>query len=451
MKILLITSFFPPTHTAGTEKRTFGYAKTLLARGHSVQVLCAGDWAQGDHYWNGVTDEVFEGIPVRRVHLKWQKSPDPNLYLYRNPIVQEHLEQWLPQWNPDIVHITSCLTLSGSVIEAVKGQRIPTVLTLTDFWFLCHKLSLLRYDGALCDGNVSDRTCLRCLTWDSGLYQKLRRFSDTFATEMLYYAGKIPALSKKRGVRGMALNISQRRFYLDAMLNLADAVTAPSRHLRDTFYNAGVDRLIEVIQSGHDLSWLSGYEKQPGERLRFGYIGQMIPTKGVHTLLEAFGQLELNGQAELHLYGPQSDSAYWQQLQHIENHNADLTFFHGAFRHEQLGEVLANLDVLVVPSEWHENNPRVIQEAFASKTPVIASDVGGIAEYVQHGINGLLFRRGDSRDLRAQMQLLVANPAKIRELSIHIPKVKTIQEEMDEFCQLYEQLLHLHPNQGKSK
>ena len=58
MKILLLTSFFPPTHTAGTEKRTFGYAKTLLERGHAVQVLCAGKWESGEQYWNGARDEA---------------------------------------------------------------------------------------------------------------------------------------------------------------------------------------------------------------------------------------------------------------------------------------------------------------------------------------------------------------------------------------------------------
>lgn len=437
MKILLITSFFPPTHTAGTEKRTFGYAKTLIERGHDVQVLCAEDWERGSHYWNGATDEVFEGIPVRRVHLNWKKSPDPNLYLYRNPLIYEKLSEWLLQWNPDIVHITSCLTLSGSVVEAAKAQNLPTVLTLTDFWFLCHKLSLLRYDNTLCDGNVSDRTCVRCLTWNSRLYQRLRKFSDPVATEALYYVSKIPAINQKRGLRGMALNISQRRFYLNAILNLADTVTAPSHHLRSTFYNAGVNRSIEVVQSGHDLSWVEGYEKQPGKRVRFGYIGQMIPTKGIHTLLEAFGQIDINGQAGLHLYGPQNDPVYWQRLQTIENRNAADTFFHGAFLPEQLGEVLAGLDVLIVPSEWHENNPRVIQEAFASKTPVIASDVGGIAEYVQHGVNGLLFRRGDSRDLGAQIQFLAANPSKIRELSANCPRVKTIKDEIDEFESIY--------------
>jgi hypothetical protein len=59
MKIVLITSFFPPTHTAGTEKRTFGYTKTLLERDHRVQVFCAGTWDEGKKYWNGHSDEIY--------------------------------------------------------------------------------------------------------------------------------------------------------------------------------------------------------------------------------------------------------------------------------------------------------------------------------------------------------------------------------------------------------
>ena len=67
MKILLVTSFFPPTHTSGTEKRTLGYALKLHERGHDVQVVCAGTFAEGDHYWNGYSDEIYRQIPVRRI------------------------------------------------------------------------------------------------------------------------------------------------------------------------------------------------------------------------------------------------------------------------------------------------------------------------------------------------------------------------------------------------
>ena len=69
--------------------------------------------------------------------------------------------------------------------------------------------------------------------------------------------------------------------------------------------------------------------------------------------------------------------------------------------------MLSQIDILVVPSRWHENNPRVIQEAFASKTPVIAANVGGIVEFMQHEFNGLLFERNDVADLARQLRLVI--------------------------------------------
>lgn len=445
MNILLATSFFPPTNTAGTEKRTFGYAKALLERGHQVHVLCVGKWDEGKHYWNGHSDEIYQGIPVRRIHVNWQKSPDPNGYLYNNPKMAQFFSQCLEEWQPDLIHITSCLTLSGSIIAIAKEHNLPVVLTLTDFWFVCHKLSLLKYDDSLCDGVTTSRDCIQCLCWDSGIYKKLKKVSsDTVATRIFDVVSKIPSINQHRGLRGMALDISQRKAYLLNMLNIVDLVIAPSNYLRETVHRSGVTREIRVIQSGHDLSWLDNQTRKiPGKHVRFGYIGQIIFTKGVHVLLTAFGGSDWGGKAELHLFGnTEIEPGYWQKLQRIDNRNPDAVSFHGSFPHEKLAEILAGLDVLVVPSLWHENNPRVIHEAFASKVPVIASNVGGIAEYVQHGVNGYLFQRGDSADLSAQIQQIVDNPAKIQHLVANLPVVKSIQEEMDELESIYRELLH---------
>ena len=444
MKILLVTSFFPPTHTAGTEKRTLGYAKTLLERGHSVQVLCAGEWEQGGRYWNGYSDEVFQGVPVRRVHLNWTKSPDPNAYLYDNPEVERFLNEWLAAWQPDLVHVTSCLTLSASLIASAKKHSLPVVLTLTDFWFVCHKLSLLKYDGSLCDGVTTSRDCIQCLCWESSAYQKVRRLgSAPVATGVFDFLSRFPSLNQRPGLRGMALHIPQRKDFLARMLDAADIVIAPSSHLYQTLRRSGVKREMRVIHSGHDLSWLKApLVKSRSNSVRFGYIGQFIPTKGVHTLLEAFGGQDWQGKAELHLYGDQNaDAPYWQRLEQIENPNPGAVVFHGPFPHEKLAEILNELDVLIVPSLWHENNPRVVQEAFASKTPVIASDVGGIAEYVKHEVNGYLFRRGDSMELQRQIRLLVEDPARLEQLIARLPAVKTMSNEIDEIVSCYRQLI----------
>lgn len=443
MKILLITSFFPPTHTAGTEKRTFGYAKTLLKRGHQVQVLCAGKWDNGEHYWNGYNDEVYQGIPVRRIHLNWQKSPDPNGYLYRNPQTAEFLRGCLVEWEPDIVHITSCITLSASIIAVVKEFGLPMVLTLTDFWFVCQALSLLKYDGSLCDGRTNTQGCIQCLSWNSGAYQGMRRLTSERASAQIFeILSRLPFISRRRGLRGYAINVAQRRDYLTSMLNIVDIVTVPSNHLRETLKGSGIGREISIIHSGHDLSWLKGYRlRRFSGRVRFGYIGQFIPTKGVQELLAAFSKGDWQGKAELNLFGnPDADQVYWRELQPFESSNADNIRFHGAFPHEKLGDVLSGLDVLIVPSLWHENNPRVIQESFACRIPVIASDVGGISEFVEHEINGLLFERGNINDLYEQLQRVVHEPDLLDRLRSGIPPVKTIEDEISEFDAIYQKL-----------
>jgi len=440
VKILLVTSFFPPTHTAGTEKRTFGYARTLLERGYQVQVLCAGNWEEGEKYWNGYTDEIYEGVPVRRIHLNWQKSPDPNAYLYANPKVQEHFREHLSTWKPDLVHITSCLTLSASIIPVIKDAGLPLVLTLTDFWFVCNKLSLLRSNGELCDGNTTSQECIQCLGSNSGIYRKLNTIMPEHLTiEVLHQISKVPAINRQRGFRGTALNIDQRKNYLKEMINLADVITAPSSHLRSTIHGTGITNSIRVIQSGHDLTWLDlDVSEQPCDRVRFGYIGQITPTKGVHTLISAFQASDLSQDAELHIYGNfQGNPTYMEELQNIAGSNGDAITFHGPFPHKELGAVLAGIDMLIVSSLWHENNPRVIQEAYAGKTPVIASDVGGISEYVEHGVSGLLFERGNVDDLAGQIRRILTESDLLEKLQEGIPPVKTISEEVSEIEKIY--------------
>lgn len=443
MKILLITSFFPPVHTAGTERRTFGYARALLGHGHSVQVLCAGTWHEGDHYWNGVTDEIYQGIPVCRVNLNWQKSPDPNGYLYRNPRTAEFLHKCLVDWQPDIVHITSCLTLSASIIATAKDFGLPVVLTLTDFWFVCHSLNLLRHDGSMCDGHSNTQDCLQCMSWNSGAHQKIKKLTSVrVATQIFDTMSRMPFFSRQRGLRGYALNIAQRRNYLMSILNLADIITAPSNHLRDMLWQSGVKNEIRVIYSGHDLSWLKAYNRQGFNKVvRFGYVGQFIPTKGVQVLLTAFSGCDWQGKAELNLFGDvDAKSVFGRELQEICKRNARDIHFHGAFPHEKLGEVLSGLDVLIVPSIWLENNPRVVQESFACKIPVIASDVGGISEFVEHEVNGLMFERGNVNDLQTQLQRIVHEPGLLERLKSGIPPVKLIEDEVSEFEAIYKTL-----------
>ncbi len=446
MKILLISHFFPPTHNAGAEKRTLGYALSLLGLNHEVQVVCAGKWEEGRKHWNGYVDEIYQDIPVRRIHLNWKLALDPNRYLYNNPVVEKYLRKWLQEWKPDVVHITSCMTLSASVINAAKDQGIPVVLTLTDFWFICPRINLIRRDDSLCDGRTTPWECLECMFGNSRIYKGLTHLLPTDATRGLVTAiSTQPIITRARGFRGKMGDMEDRKRFLSNILKRVDYITAPSRSLRDTFRDSGMTQTIEVIHSGHSLSWLNtklGMRKQNG-MITVGYIGQIVHLKGVHVLVSAFVNTEVHENMQLVIHG-RTDKApeYMAELNDIIKGKPDILIgFPGEFPHEQLGRVLSTIDVLVVPSLWTENNPRVIQEAFASKTPVIASNVGGISEFIQHEMNGLLFERGDVNDLARQLQRLIDEPGLLEKLKVGIPKVKTIEDEVEQFEHIYQALI----------
>jgi len=444
MKILLLSSFFLPTHTAGTEKRTYGYAARLLELGHEVRVLCAGDWDSGPNYWNGVREEEYLGIPVERINLNWALAPDPNKYLYRNPIIAEYFDGRVKQFNPDLIHITSCYTLSASVIEVIKQTGTPSILTLTDFWFTCPKHTLLRFDNSLCDGRTTNWECLDCMLAANNGYTKLRPLlKNRIAAGGIEWASKQVYLSRQRGLKGLALDMGDRKSYLQSMIKIPNIVIAPSFYLRDIVLGSGVTREIQVIKSGQDLSWLGPtLDRKVPDVVRFGYIGQITPIKGLHVLLSAFENNQVGEKARLLIFGNfEQSSNYGDLIKQQLNGSEGAIEYLGGFSHDQLGEVLAKIDVLVVPSIWHENNPRVIQEAFAAKKPVVASNVGGMAEFVEHEKNGLLFKRDNGKDLANQLSRIINEPGLLTILRNGIQPIKSIEQEVDQLVEIYKNIL----------
>jgi glycosyltransferase involved in cell wall biosynthesis len=102
---------------------------------------------------------------------------------------------------------------------------------------------------------------------------------------------------------------------------------------------------------------------------------------------------------------------------------------------------MESVDWVVVPSIWWENSPLVIQEAFLYGRPVICSDIGGMAEKVTDGKNGLHFRTGDPASLAQVIQRAVSSPALWDELRLGVPRVYTLNEQVSRLTKLYRELL----------
>lgn len=441
MRILFVANGYPPHRWAGTETYTAGLAKELRRRGHAVRVLCAGEWDRGAAYWNGRVDDVVDGVPVARLNFNWTKAPDVYRYLYDNPKAAQCLAELLAQDRPDLVHVTSCETLSASVIRVARNEGLPTVLSLTDFFFLCPRLTLLHSDGSLCDGRTTPWQCLHCMLYFSKAYRWARRLlPERLLRTLLTEISRDASLTRLRGLRGLVGDMADRKATLRQLLYWPEVRITASGFVRDQFELNGINAPILVQPYGHDLAWLRDFTgRTPSPRLRLGYIGQISGPKGLHVLIRAARQLEsaFPGRFTLSVYGNlQPDSPYGAQLRALAAGSGSVQFC-GTYAHEQSGRIFAGLDALVVPSLWYDF-PLIIHEAFAAKVPVVATRLGAMADVVDDGVNGLLFERANVDDLARQLSRLLAEPRLVDELRAGIGPVRTIADEVTDLELIYE-------------
>jgi glycosyltransferase involved in cell wall biosynthesis len=113
----------------------------------------------------------------------------------------------------------------------------------------------------------------------------------------------------------------------------------------------------------------------------------------------------------------------------------------GRYDHQEVGRVLSAVDVVVVPSIWYEDAPLVIREAFLAGKPVVTAAFGGMQEWVEDGVNGLLFRQRDVGDLRQKLARFSADPDLVERLSRNCPVVKSISEDAREMEERYRALV----------
>ncbi len=441
MRVMLVIDVYPPSRAGGATIYTVNLAEELAKRGIEVDVLCAGSWSEGRSHFNGVSMDIVNGVRVHRIHLNWRQAPAPFDYLYDNITLAGVFRELLSRIRPDIVHVHSCLTLSARIIEESLSLRLPTILHLHDYWFLCALQNLVRKDGNVCEGPSSAWNCQACvLSGTKALRWTGCLLPDRIQQKLITFAGRYSPLTRLPGLIGMLGNMARRQAYLRRMLASVDAVTTHSFFLTSMFRRHGfrVDHFVPM-PLGFDFAWVQKVRPVISERVRFGYIGHLQKIKGVHTLVRAFAGLPRDIQATLEIYGdPTQEPEY---IASLRSYDHPALHWRGPFARPQLPDILSNLDVVVVPSICYEVCPTVVREAFAAGIPVIASNSGGVTEMIENGVSGLLFRSGDEDDLRDHLVRLINDHNLLYWLKQGVPRVISIAENTDELLEFYSQLI----------
>jgi glycosyltransferase involved in cell wall biosynthesis len=197
--------------------------------------------------------------------------------------------------------------------------------------------------------------------------------------------------------------------------------------------------------NGMDFSYVEALPKSDSGMFRFGFVGSIIKTKGVHVAVEAFLPVaEKHEDVELNIYGaPNRWSAeYLEELKRTvaDRGLGDRIRFRGRFDNRKIGQVLSDIDVLLVPSIWFENAPLTLNEAAMTRTPIIVSDRGGMLEFVKANDYGRTFELGNPESLTKVMMELAADRSRASALAGNPPPIKPVAANADELIGIYERI-----------
>jgi glycosyltransferase involved in cell wall biosynthesis len=406
--ILYVIHGYPPRQHAGTENYSYSLAKEIANNEFRVGSFYPV-------YHPKITDVTLD---IKQIENHTAFEAKINTIDTLNNIFNDEMEKLfqkaINKFNPDIIHFQHIHTLLPfSLITQSISQRIPTCITLHDFWYICPKTYMLNDDGSLCCGPTSAEKCTECyLTSES---KELKDDSKIF-----FY---ISELFKKR------LEISRLIF------SKANLTSSPSKFVLDQYKQYVSFRQDLKIPLGLDTSIIN-QKRDSFDFVRFGFLGNIAPLKNTHGLIQSF--INTAGSAELHIYGKPRNDSFFNELKQMASKDHRI-IFHGPYTPNKLDTILSQIDVGIVPS-FFENYPLVAREFLSAGIPVIASRVGGLPEIVTHNINGLLFNPLNNHELTHIIQDLIDNPYKIQNLAKKIPKTKSIKQDALVWGDIYKSL-----------
>jgi glycosyltransferase involved in cell wall biosynthesis len=366
VKPLFVSALYHPNCVGGAEKVVHTIAEGLLDEGHQPVVVTTQEGSSG-------RIAHVNGVKVYYVGLKnlyWPHAREERSALAKavwhgidafNAAMARAVGKVLDAERPDVVHTHSLTGFSCAVWNQAKSRRLPLVHTLHDYSLMCPKTSMFK-QGRNCEGQ-----CTACALYTS---------------------------ASKRLSRKVDHVVGVSRFILERHLACGYFQHGPQTHV---IYNALAGQPASEPGCG-----------QAGGPLRLGYVGQLIPTKGIGELVSQMGTWQPS-QCELVVAG--KGSAKYEAML-CESAPKNVRFLGFVDPHE----VYRSIDALVVPSLWEEPLGMIVPEAYMHGVPVIVAKRGGLPEMVEEGRTGLVYDPLEPGGLRAAVNAIARDRPRLQEM-----------------------------------
>lgn len=283
-----------------------------------------------------------------------------------------NLRKVIDRFQPDLAHIHLYKGgLTAAILPVLRRKKIPTVITLHDYSLLCPRNIMIDGDGKICE---------RCLTATrlNCIYHRCNR-------QNLYYS----IVNYLEFV--LNNNIFKPKHYFNRII-----CVSKFNYLKHSSHPQFKDRFLHLYNF-YPLLSQSNPNTEKGSY--FLFYGRLAPEKGVMTLINTWKRF--GKEIQLKIIGEGVMSAMIKD--EIRNSNLINIEFLGFKKGEELFNYIREASFILVPSEWYENNPLTIVEAYSSGKPVIGSNIGGIPELVIEEKTGYLFSMGNSMELEEKV------------------------------------------------
>ncbi|MHA7776936.1 glycosyltransferase family 4 protein [Roseibium sp. M-1] len=431
LRVLVVSHGHPTLSLGGAEVASYNLHQGLKALPGTQSFFLAR--VGGDYPRHG--QSALMGVEEADDELLFHADDyDPFLVSNRNTgDLCRDLRRFAQTLRPDIVHFHHFIGFGLEALYTVRDALPDAVILVTfhEFLSICHHHGQMVKTG----GN------------------KLCKTASPIACH-----GCFPEISPETFLR--------RRQFIRSMLGLADGYISPSRFLADRYISWGLpDGKMTVLENGLNVSAPVGLRQVSAgktRRSRFAFFGQMTPYKGVDVLLDAVQRIPQSiwgDDATLTIHGgnlERQPPEFRSKMETLLEAAGDRVRFAGSYQNADMPALIRQADWVIMPSVWWENSPVIIQEAFFHGRPVICSDIGGMAEKVRDGVDGLHARVSSPEALADRMIEALTEPGLWQRLRTGIRPPKTHLESASEHVTLYRRYLEgrlaAHaPSQGALK
>ncbi len=343
-----------------------------------------------------------------------------------DPRLPDEVETLLIELRPDVVHLHHYVNYGVDLLFTVRRvlPQARIVMTLHEYLAICHHFGQMVKRGhfSLCDASGLD-ACHACFPENDR--------SDFF----------------------------MREHYIKLFFGMVDRFVSPSHFLAQRYIAWGIEpERIEVIENiiAPATLWPADPAPQAGGDdlpLRIGFFGQISKLKGIGVLLDCAAILARKAGAKVsfNIYGDykgQPPAFQEEFLAQLAGATRNVNY-RGPYRQADVDRLMRGMDAVLVPSIWWENSPVVIQEAFRNNRPVICSDIGGMAEKVRDGVDGLHFPVGSGLELSYLLLRLQGNRSVLARVRETMQNQVGMHKSIDDFIRVYIGLLTLEPRKSR--